>query len=42
MNVGDALLSLPADLEVWLLLSYALVVLAGARLMALRRGRLPL
>ena len=33
MNVKDALLSLPADLEVALLLSYAIVVLAGARLM---------
>jgi hypothetical protein len=33
MNVRDALLSLPADLEVFLLLSYAIVVLAGARLM---------
>ena len=33
MNVKDALLSLPADLEVALLLGYAIVVLAGARLM---------
>ena len=33
MNVEDALLSLPADLEVYLLLGYAIVVLAGARLM---------
>jgi hypothetical protein len=33
MNVTDALLSLPADLEVSLLLGYAIVVLAGARLM---------
>ena len=33
MNVHDALLSLPADLEVCLLLGYAIVVLAGARLM---------
>jgi hypothetical protein len=33
MNVEDALLSLPADLEVFLLLGYAIVVLAGARLM---------
>src|SRR5262249_47826063 len=33
MNVRDALLSLPADLEVYLLLGYAIVVLAGARLM---------
>jgi hypothetical protein len=33
MNVGDALVSLPADLEVFLLLGYAIVVLAGARLM---------
>jgi hypothetical protein len=33
MNAGDALLSLPADLEVALLLGYAIVVLAGARLM---------
>lgn len=32
MNVGDALLSLPADLELSLLLGYAVVVLAGARL----------
>jgi hypothetical protein len=32
MNVRDALLSQPADLEVWLLLAYAVVVLAGARL----------
>jgi hypothetical protein len=32
MNVGDALLSLPADLEVALLLGYVIVVLAGARL----------
>jgi hypothetical protein len=33
MNVSDALLSLPVDLEVSLLLGYAIVVLAGARLM---------
>ena len=33
MNVTDALLSLPTDLEVSLLLGYAIVVLAGARLM---------
>jgi hypothetical protein len=33
MNVQDALLSLPADLPVSLLLGYAIVVLAGARLM---------
>jgi hypothetical protein len=33
MNARDALLSLPADLEVSLLLGYAIVVLAGARLM---------
>jgi hypothetical protein len=33
MNVRDTLLSLPADLEVSLLLGYAIVVLAGARLM---------
>jgi hypothetical protein len=33
MNVRDVLLSLPADLEVSLLLGYAIVVLAGARLM---------
>jgi hypothetical protein len=33
MNVEDALLSLPADLEVSLLLAYAFIVLAGARLM---------
>jgi hypothetical protein len=32
MNVPDALLSLPADLEVSLLLGYAILVLAGARL----------
>jgi hypothetical protein len=32
MNVTDALLSLPADLDVSLLLGYAVVVLAGARL----------
>jgi hypothetical protein len=32
MNVQDALLSLPADLQVSLLLGYAIVVLAGARL----------
>jgi hypothetical protein len=32
MNVRDALLSLPADLEASLLLGYAIVVLAGARL----------
>src|SRR6516165_6825145 len=33
MNVRDALLSLPVDLEVCLFLGYAIVVLAGARLM---------
>ena len=33
MNVEDALLSLPADLEVSLLLGYAIVVIAGARLL---------
>ena len=33
MNVEEALLSLPADLEVSLLLGYAFIVLAGARLM---------
>jgi hypothetical protein len=33
MNVTDMMLSLPADLEVCLLLGYAIVVLAGARLM---------
>jgi hypothetical protein len=33
MNVEHALLSLPADLEVYLLLGYAIVVIAGARLM---------
>ena len=33
MNVRAALLSLPADLEVSLLLGYAVVVLVGARLM---------
>jgi hypothetical protein len=33
MNVKDALLSPPADLEVFLLLGYAIVVLAGARLL---------
>src|SRR5215510_2005895 len=33
MNVENALLSLPADLQVALLLGYAIVVLAGARLM---------
>jgi len=33
MNVPDALLSLPVDLEVALLLGYAIVVLIGARLM---------
>jgi hypothetical protein len=33
MNIPDALWSLPADLEVSLLLGYALVVLAGARLL---------
>jgi hypothetical protein len=33
MNVIDALLSLPANLDVSLLLGYAIVVLAGARLM---------
>jgi hypothetical protein len=33
MNIADALLSLPADLEVSLLLGYAIVVLAGARLL---------
>jgi hypothetical protein len=39
MNVQQALLSPPADLEVSLLLSYAIVVLAGARLMErLARG----
>ena len=39
MNVKDALLSLPVDLEVSLLLGYAIVVLAGARLMErLARG----
>jgi hypothetical protein len=39
MNVHDALLSLPADLQVSLLLGYAIVVLAGARLMEwLARG----
>jgi hypothetical protein len=39
VNVQDALLSLPADLEVSLLLSYAILVLVGARLMArLARG----
>ena len=32
MNVSAALLSLPADLEASLLLGYAIVVLAGARL----------
>src|SRR5262245_34442876 len=32
MNAGEALLSLPADLDVSLLLGYAIVVLAGARL----------
>jgi hypothetical protein len=32
MNELDALTSLPADLELWLLLAYAIVVLAGARL----------
>ena len=39
MNVSDALLSLLVDLEVSLLLVYAIVVLVGARLMArLARG----
>jgi hypothetical protein len=33
MNLKDALLSLPADLEVSLLLGYAIVVLTGARVM---------
>jgi hypothetical protein len=33
MNVREALFSLPADLEVSLLLGYAIVVLAGARVM---------
>jgi hypothetical protein len=33
MNIEDALLSLPADLEVSLLLGYAIIVLAGARVM---------
>jgi hypothetical protein len=33
VNVRDALLSLPTDLEVSLLLGYALIVLAGARLL---------
>jgi hypothetical protein len=33
MNASNALLSLPADLEVALLLGYVIVVLAGARLM---------
>src|SRR5262245_48765495 len=33
MNFSDALLSLPADLEVSLLLGYSIVMLAGARLM---------
>jgi hypothetical protein len=33
MNFEDALLSLPVDLEVCLFLGYAIVVLAGARLM---------
>src|SRR5262249_13593625 len=33
MTFSDALLSLPADLEVALLLGYAIVVLAGARLL---------
>jgi hypothetical protein len=33
MNVHDALLSLPKDMHVSLLLGYAIVVLAGARLM---------
>src|SRR6516165_3697271 len=43
MNVRDALLSLPADLEVSLLLGYAFVVLAGARLMErLARGHFEL
>ena len=32
MNVFDALFSLPTDLEAALLLGYAIVVLAGARL----------
>jgi hypothetical protein len=39
MNFHDALLSLPADLPVSLLLGYAIIVLAGARLMEwLARG----
>jgi hypothetical protein len=39
MNIHDALLSLPADLQVSLFLVYAIVVLAGARLMEwLARG----
>jgi hypothetical protein len=43
MNVKDALLSLPADLSVSLLLGYAIVVLAGARLMErLARGHFEL
>jgi hypothetical protein len=33
MNVTDSLFSLPADLEISLILGYAIVVLAGARLM---------
>jgi hypothetical protein len=33
MNLPDWLLSLPADLEVYLLLGYAIAVLTGARLM---------
>jgi hypothetical protein len=33
MNVSDALLSLPVDLEVSLLLGYAIVVVVGARIM---------
>jgi hypothetical protein len=32
MNIRDALLTLPADLDISLLLGYAIVVLAGARL----------
>jgi hypothetical protein len=39
MNLQDALLSLPADLQTSLLLGYTIVVLAGARLMErLARG----
>jgi hypothetical protein len=33
MNVSNALLTLPVDLEVWLFLGYAIVVLVAARLM---------